>query len=242
MPVMATDIVSGESLIAAMHTKYSGKWYETLTFVQKTSEFNADGTSDVSTWYEAMRVPGKLRIDFEPIEKGGGMIFADGRMYSFRDGKPSGRRPFVHPLLVLGFDVYRQPVETTLAQLKGLNIDMSHVHQEKWQGKSVFVVGAKQGDLMSPQIWVDKKNLVFVRLFEATGKDKKSIHETQFKYQKIKTGGWIAAEVQFFVDGKRTMTEEYTDIQTGITLNPDLWNPEKWMTADRKYYLLRNKN
>lgn len=37
--------------------------------------------------------------------------------------------------------------------------------------------------------------------------------ETQFnKYQKIKTGGWIASEVQFIVDGKRTMLEEYSDI------------------------------
>lgn len=240
VPVMASDIVSGESLIAAMHAKYGGKWYDTLTFVQKTTEYKPDGTSTVSIWYEAMQVPGKLRIDFDPIDKGGGMIFADGRMYSFRDGKAAGRRPFVHPLLVLGFDIYRQPIETTLAQLKALNVDMSIVHQEKWQGKMVYVVGAKQGDLASPQFWVEKDNLLFVRLFEVTGKDKKSIHETQFnKYQKLKTGGWIAPEVKFFVDGKPTMLEEYTDIQTGVSLDPDLWNPEKWMTVDRKYYLMK---
>jgi hypothetical protein len=243
MPVMAADITSGESLIAAMRAKYDGKWYETLTFVQKTTEYKADGSSTVSTWYEAMKIPGKLRIDFDPLEKGGGILFSEGRMYSFRDGKPAGRRPFVHPLLVLGFDVYRQSVETTLAQLKSLNVDMSVVHEEKWQGKTAYVIGAKQGDLNSPQIWIDKKDLVFVRLFEVVGQDKKSIHETQFnKYQKIKTGGWIAPEVQFFVDGKRTMLEEYTDIQTGISLNADLWNAEKWMTVDRTYYRASKSN
>lgn len=237
VPAYAADIRSGQELVTAMHKKYAGKWYKTLTFVQKTTNYKPDGTSESSTWYEAMSVPGKLRIDITPLEKGNGIIFADNKVYSFRDGKLAGSRPFVHPLLVLGFDVYMQPVETTLAQLKDMNIDMSVVHQEKWQGKTVYVVGAKEGDQSVPQFWVDKDGLYFVRLFELAGKDKKSVHETQFnKYQKAKGGGWVSAEVQFFVDGKRATTEEYSDIQTDTVLQPDLWEPEKWLTADRNYY------
>ncbi|MEP6847744.1 MAG: hypothetical protein ABI999_02730, partial [Acidobacteriota bacterium] len=193
------------------------------------------GTSEASTWYEAMSVPGKLRIDFTPLEKANGIIFADNKVYSFRDGKLAGSRPFVHPLLVLGFDVYMQPVETTLAQLKDMNIDMSVVHQENWQGKTVYVVGAKQGDLTVPQFWVTKDNLLFVRLFELAGKEKKSIHETQFNnYQKAKKG-WVSAEVKFFVDGKIATMEEYTKIQTDMALSPELWESEKWTTVDKSY-------
>jgi len=237
LPIMASDITSGQDLISAMRKKYDGKWYKTLTFVQTTTNYKPDGTSEATTWYEAMSVPGKLRIDITPLEKGNGIIFADNKVYSFRDGKLATSRPFVHPLLVLGFDVYMQPVETTLSQLKDMNIDMSIVHQEKWQGKTVYVVGAKQGDLTTPQFWVDKDNLYFVRLFELGGKDKKSIRETQFnKYLKVKGGGWVSAEVQFFADGKRVTTEEYTDIQTGMPLQSDLWDPEKWLTADKTYY------
>jgi hypothetical protein len=104
-------------------------------------------------------------------------------------------------------------------------------------GKTVVVVGAKQGDLATPQFWIDKKNLYFVRLFQLAGKDKKSVQETQFnKYQRAKGGGWVSAEVQFFVDGKKATTEEYTNIQTGKTLSPDLWDPDKWTSADRSYY------
>lgn len=187
-----------------------------------------------------MNAPGKLRIDIAPLEKGNGALVADGMIYSFRDGKLAGSRAFVHPLLVLGFDVYVQPVEKTVGQLKGLNIDLSVIHEEKWLGKNVYVVGAKQGDLRSPQFWIDRKNLYFVRLFELAGKDKTSVHETQFnKYQKIKTGGWVSAEVKFFVDGKLNTSEEYTDIQAGITLDSNLWNPEKWMTVERDYFKKR---
>jgi hypothetical protein len=239
VPALAADIKNGEDLIAAMHKRYAGKWYKTLTFVQKTTNYKPDGTSTVATWYEAMSLPGSLRIDIDPAEKGNGILFTGGKVHSFRDGKLAGGRPFVHPLMVLGFDVYGQPVAATIEQVKGIGIDLSTMHEEKWQGRDVYVVGAKQGDLSVPQVWVDKKNLYFVRLIELVGKDKKNVQEVQFnKYQKVK-GGWVAPEVIFNVDGKRTVLEEYTDIQADVELSADLWNPEKWMDVDRNYYKIR---
>jgi len=236
MPAFAAEIKSGDDLIAAMYKKYAGKWYKTLTFVQKTITHKPDGTSTSETWYEAMTVPGKLRIDFADSKTGDGILFADGKIYSFRDGKPGAGRPFVHPLMVLGFDVYGQPAETTVAQVKGLGIDLSVIHEEKWMGKDVYVVGAKQGDLNTPQFWVDKKDLVFVRLLQLGGREKKTVQETQFNnYVKAK-GGWVSAEVKFFTDGKLTTTEEYSDIQAGMPLDADLWNPDKWMTVDKTYF------
>jgi outer membrane lipoprotein-sorting protein len=237
VPSFAADYKTGEELLAAMKKKYEGKWYKTLTFEQKTVNYKPDGTSESHIWYEALTVPGKLRIDIAPLEKGDGIIFADGKIYQFRDGKLAGSRDFVHPLLVLGFDVYGQPVETTAAQLKGLGIDLSVVHEEPWQDSTAVVVGAKQGDLATAQFWVDKKNLVFTRLFQTAGRDKKSVQETQFNgYQKVKRGGWVSAEVKFYVDGKLTTSEEYTKIKTNTNLSPDLWNPEKWTTVDKTYF------
>lgn len=239
MPAFAADIKTGDDVIAAMYKKYEGKWYKTLTFVQKTITHKPDGTSTSETWYEAMTVPGKLRIDFADSKTGDGILFADGKIVSFREGKAGAARPFVHPLMVLGFDVYGQPIATTIEQVKGLGIDLSVVHEEKWMGKDVYVVGAKQGDVNTPQFWVDKKDLVFVRLIQLGGREKKNVQETQFnKYVKAK-GGWVSAEVKFFTDGKPTTTEEYTDIQAGMPLSSDLWNPEKWFTVDKTYYKLK---
>ena len=239
VPAFAADIKNGNDLIAAMYKKYAGKWYKTLTFVQKTTNYKPDGTSTAETWYEAMSLPGSLRIDIVPLDKGNGILFAGGKVHSFRDGKLAGARPFVHPLMVLGFDVYGQPVATTVEQVKGIGIDLSVIHEEKWQGRDVYVVGAKKSDLTTPQVWVDKKNLYFVRLIQLTGKDKKNVQETQFnKYVKA-TGGWVAPEVIFNVDGKRVTLEEYTDIQADVDLSADLWNPEKWMSVDKSYYKLK---
>lgn len=116
-----------------------------------------------------------------------------------------------------------------------MGIDLSVIHTEKWQGQDVYVVGAKQGDLTTPQFWVTKKSLLFVRLFQSGGKDKKSIQETQFNKYEKSGGGWVAAEVKFFVDGKIATTEDYSEIKTGMKLDAELWDPQKWATVDRKY-------
>ena len=144
LAIVAGTPKSGDELIAAMHKKYDGKWYRTLTFVQKTTSYKADGTTGIETWYEAMSVPGKLRIDIAPEEKGNGMIFADGQIQSFRDGKLVGGRKLVHPLMVLGFDVYGQPVATTVEQVKSLGIDLSIIRQDKWQAAMFISSGQRR--------------------------------------------------------------------------------------------------
>lgn len=241
MPLFAVDIKNGEDLISAMHKKYDGKWYKTLTFVQKTIHYKDDGTSTSEMWTEAMSVPGKLRIDFLESKTGDGILFTDGQIYSWREGKPVAGRPFVHPLLILGFDIYNQPVAKTIEQTRDMGIDLSVIREEKWMGRKVYVLGAKIGDLKTPQVWVDKKDLYFVRLFQLGGRDKKVVQETQFNKYVRSGGGWVAAEVQFLSDGKRTTTEEYREIRSDLTLESSLWDPEKWATVDRTYYLSADK-
>ena len=235
--VSAAKITNAEQLVSAMHKKYAGKWYKTLVFAQKTTQFKPDGTVQNGIWYEALSMPGKLRVDFDPLESGSGTIYADGISSTFKDGKLVDSRPVNHALLILGFDVYFQPVATTLDQLKRMKMDLSVLREDVWQGRSVYVVGAKQGDLRSPQFWIDKKNLYFVRLVQPVGREGASIQEVEFnKYEKVKGGGWIAPEVVFILNGKRVFLEEYYGIRTNIPLDDNLFDPQQWMTVDRNYF------
>jgi hypothetical protein len=225
----AGKVTTSEDLIKEMQKKHAKSWYKTLTFVQKTTEFHEDGTQKVSTWYEAFSAPGKLRIDFDPIKDGNGILFSNFTLYSFKDGKQAATRPFVHPLLLLGFDVYFLPVEEIMTKLKDMKFDLSVIREDVWQGQPVYVVGAKAGDLHSKQFWIDKKNLYFVRLIEPGGKDGSRTQETQFnKYVHVKGGGWCAAEVIFNVDGKPVVTEEYSEIRGGVPLDEKLFDPQHW--------------
>lgn len=225
-------IETTEDLLRAMQKKYAKSWYKNVTFVQKTTEYNPDGTSKTSIWYEALAMPGRLRIDFTPVRDGNGILFANDTIYSFKDGKLEKSQPFMHPLLILGFDVYAAPVQETMAKLTKLKFDLSIIREDTWQGKPVYVVGARAGDLHSAQFWIDKERLYFVRMLKPGGRDGKQTQETQFnQYQKVKGGGWIAVEVVFMVDGKRAVLEEYSEIRGNVALDEKLFDPQYWTTA-----------
>lgn len=230
--VYAGKVKTAEDVIRAMHDRYAGKWYRTLTFVQKSTDIKPDGTTSVSIWYEALSLPGRLRIDFDPMNDGNGILFANDMQYSFKGGKMVKSQERIHPLMVLGFDVYGQPVDVTLDKLRKLKFDLTVMHEDQWQGRPVYVVGAARGDLRSHQFWIDKKELYFVRLIAPGGKDDAEVHETQFnKYQLIKTGGWVSPEVVFLIDGKRAFLEEYSDIRAGGTLDDALFDTAQWTKA-----------
>jgi outer membrane lipoprotein-sorting protein len=235
VPVTSHAKISNTNeLIAAMQKKYGNSWYKTATFVQQTTNFQPDGTSKVETWYEAMSVPGSLRIDFTPVSAGNGILFTDRKIFVFKDAKVDNTRPFDHPLLILGFDIYRLPASEVMAKLQALKFDLSQFREDTWQGRPVYVVGAKMGDLHSPQFWIDQENLYFVRMLRPASKDATQTQETQFnKYQKL-GGGWIAAEVIFMVDGKVVTTEEYSDIRGDVKLDPKLFDPQFWTTVHWK--------
>jgi outer membrane lipoprotein-sorting protein len=227
-------ISNTNELISAMQKKYGQSWYKTATFVQETTNVQPDGTSKVETWYEAMSLPGSLRIDFTPTTAGNGILFTDGKIFVFKDGKVETTRAFDHPLLILGFDIYRSPASDVTTKLQALKFDLSQFREDTWQGKPVYVVGAKAGDQRSPQFWIDQKNLYFVRMLRPAGKDGSQTQETQFnKYQKL-GGGWMAPEVIFMVDGKVVTTEKYSDIRGDVTLNPKLFDPQFWTTVHWK--------
>jgi len=237
LPMLTTSpakISNTNELIAAMQNKYGKSWYKTATFVQQTTNFQPDGTSKVETWYEAMSVPGSLRIDFTPTSAGNGILFTDGKIFVFKDGKVDTTRPFEHPLLILGFDIYRSPASEVTAKLQALKFDLSQFREDTWQGRAVYVVGAKAGDLHSPQFWIDQENLYFVRMLSPGGKDGKETQESQFnKYHKL-GGGWMAPEVIFMVDGKVVTTEKYSEIRGDVTLDPKLFDPQSWTTVHWK--------
>jgi len=229
----AAKITTTEQLIQAMQSKYAKSWYRTATFVQKTTTFQDDGTKKVETWYEAMSLPGSLRIDFTPTKDGNGVLFTNNQIYVFKDGKIDSR-PFVHPLMVLGFDIYGMSRADVIEKLKGLKFDLSIFREDTWQGRPVYVVGAKQGDLHSQQFWIDQQNLYFVRLIRPAGKDGAQTQETQFnKYQKL-GGGWMSPEVIFMEDGKVKTTEEYSDLRANVTLPDKLFDPESFATVHWK--------
>jgi len=227
------DIQSPRQLIEAMHARYDGNWYSTLTFKQETIQYRGpDGAADTSLWYEAMSLPGKLRIDIAPIENGNGLLFADDRRYVFRGDTLLFERDEVHPLMLLGFDVYAQEPSVTLAKLDSLGVDLTVIHEGEWEGRPVYVVGAQTDDTRSRQFWIDREHLYLVRMIQPDGPGGQSLVEIRFSDYVSVGGGWVGRVVEFFVDGRIALLEVYSDVEAGRELSPELFDPSTWATAE----------
>ena len=226
IPLAAIDPPKdGAELIGQMRERYAGKWYRTLTFVQKTTL--ADGK--VETWYEAAELPGKLRIDIAPLDGKNTLLFRNDSLYRFEAGKLAESKAMVHPLMVLGFDVYAQPVDKTIQQLQTLGFDLTRLHQATWQGRPAYVVGAAAGDTITRQFWIDKERLYFVRMVEPGKQNPSARVETQFNKYIPMGQGWLETEVRFLVDGETKMLEEYTEPKAGVTLDAAIFETGRWV-------------
>ena len=134
-------------------------------------------------------------------------------------------------LLVPGFDVYRQDPETTINVVKGEGYDLSKLREDSWEEKPAYVVGADRGDLKSKQFWVAKDTLLFVREIEPARDNPSKLDDIRFIHYQPLAGAWIAAGVEVYSDGKKVFSEDYSDIQANVKLEPAVFDPEKFSTT-----------
>lgn len=219
---------TGASVVAAMRARYAGKWYNSLTFRQKTARLLANGQWDIQTWYEALRLPGRLRIDFDPVSAGNGVLYARDSTFVASNGRIIRSTPGINDLLLLGFDVYANPPARTEALLRKQGFDLSRVHESTFEGRPMIVVGSLRGDQHRKQFWVDAERLYFVRLLEPDPRDSNKTQDIRFLNYERRDDAWIAPRVEVHSDGKLVFYEDYADIRTNVPLDESIFDPTPW--------------
>jgi hypothetical protein len=217
---------SGEAIVRRMHDRYAGKWYRTMTFVRTLHKPNP--SDSVRTYFDTIRLPGYLRIDGGPGDPNG-LLFTAESTYTIHDGAVAVGTASPNRFFLLRFDVYVDPVEKTLATLRGRGFDLTKGYD--WvssEGRDVYVVGAGPMDDRSKQFWIDKERLVVVRQI-----DDLSGHKLELRYQNFRpiANGWIPTQVEWLEDDHHVMFERYDDIKANVPLDSALFDPAHWLTA-----------
>jgi hypothetical protein len=227
-PLQAPAPQTGTDVLRAMHDRYAGKWFKTLTFQQATTVTKPDGSRTTTTWYEAVLAPRLLRIDIGEPSAGNGMLYSPDSLIVVRAGKIVRSLADGNPFLPFVVGVYAQPLETTIAQLAPWKFDMSRVSRGTFEGKPVTIVGADSAGDSKPQFWVDDERLVLVRMIVPLGPATYDIRLHNY----VQVGNsWLATRVVMLNGGKEVQTEDYTNWQVNQPLSTDLFDPGKWTTA-----------
>jgi hypothetical protein len=228
-----SEPADGRVLLARMHDRYAGRWFQTLTFVQKTTQYRPDGTSQQSTWYEAQRGP-RLRIDVGDPSAGNGALYTADSLYVVRAGKVVRTRAEGNPFLPLIVGVYIQPLDTTIAQIAPYKVDLRRIHQRDFEGKATYVVGsASPSDTTSPQFWVEKDRLIVTRfLFPLIPTPDNRVQDVRLENNVPAGEGWLATRVRMLDQGKPMQTEEYSDWRVNVPLPETFFQAEHWTEGE----------
>jgi hypothetical protein len=219
-------ITDAESLVRAMHDRYADTWYATLSFTQTTTRVLPNDSVTVEEWREWSAIPGRLRIEMGPREAGRTVIYARDSVFVLNRGQPTRRIERWNDLMTLGFDVYRQPVDLTIQQLRRAGFDLSKFHADSLDGVPVYVVGADRGDAAAKQFAIEADRLLFMRLVDPVPNQPGKAQHVWFRAYQPLGQAWIAPEVEVLVDGRRVFHETYADIRIGEPLDDALFDPD----------------
>ncbi len=214
-------VTTGSDVIRAMHARYQGKWYRTLSFVQRA--IYPDGRPE-EEWWEAALIPGRLRIDIVPVDSGRTIIYRGDSNYVFTKGKLAQAVAQRNILAILGFDVYGQPPDRTIELVKGEGFDLSKVREDQWAGKAAYVVGAPDREF-----WIEKDRLLFLKVVEP-GQGGATTEISFNKYLRL-GNGWIGTEVIFLRNGKEFFREVYRDWKINPAVTDELFQTTAWKRA-----------
>lgn len=228
-PPAAAKITSTSALVRAMHDRYDGKFFKTKMFLQNNTAFTTTGEEQKSQWYEHLEAPGKLRIAFLPASQKSGLVQVDDRVASFDNGIRVDFRPSVNPLLLLTVDVYAAPPSTIMKGLDSLDVDTDILRTDEWEGRPVYVVGAKEGDTTSSQAWVDRDRLHLLRFIQRDRRGERTIvSDIRVRNYREIEGFDIPTEFIVLRNGRTVWREQRADIRINAPLPPDVFDQALW--------------
>jgi outer membrane lipoprotein-sorting protein len=202
---------TGVDILKALHKNYYKGPCSCYTFSQKNTHYHNDSITGHSEWHEAVKFPDKFRIDFGDKKAGNYVVFRNDSVFNYRGGKFLKSRVDSNTLLLILGGMFYRDFDNVVARLKNAGYNLDAISSNTWQEKDVYVLGAKENDMSSNQIWVDKNNWRVVRIIEKMN-DKETM-DMRFESHQGWCKGYVENKVSFRRNGKLEQVEEYYDIK-----------------------------
>lgn len=202
---------TGVGLLTHMYVKYKDGPCKCYTFSQKNTHYKGDSISGHSVWHEAVEFPDKFRIDFGEKTAGNGIVFKNDSAYTYKAGRLVKQRRDENTLLLLLGGMYYRSFEDALLRIEKAGYNTQILSGTQWKNEPVYVIGARNNDTLSNQIWVSEATLRVVRIIEKLNATDRM--DMRFEAHQDWCKGYVETKVSFRRNGRLEQVEEYYDIK-----------------------------
>ncbi|MDD3740083.1 MAG: hypothetical protein PHH30_02475 [Bacteroidales bacterium] len=207
----SNKINTTELLMEAISEKYYGKWFKQIKFSQTTNFYKNDSIVKTERWIEEYNFPSQLIIKVNHENSSDGHLYRNDSVYIFENNEIKYQSKATHDLVILSMDIYNMKKDEIMQRLSGLDYDLSKFHEDTYNSRKIYVVGADKGDYKSNQLWFDAENLCFIKLTKNTDIGLQEIFLNN--YISIDGQGFIEQEVVFIINGEVQIVEKYYNIE-----------------------------
>jgi hypothetical protein len=113
--------------------------------------------------------------------------------------------------------------------LDSLGVNTAIVRTDEWEGRPVYVIGAKAGDTTSNQVWIDGEHLRLARFIQRAGRGERTmISEIRVRNYREIDGYQIPTEILTLRNGRPVWREQRTDIRVNAELPANVFDQALW--------------
>jgi hypothetical protein len=218
----------GVQYLKALYTKNHHHWYHTMTFVQTTENYRNDSLIRKATWYEAVKLPNDLRIDFDTPSKGNFVLYKRDSVYRFQNNSLRNVNADTNPFLFFIGGMYYMPFDSVLQYLDTKGYDVKKGYQTVVDGAPAYVIGRDNESDTTNAFWIDTKDQRIVRIAE---RNRGQMLDAHLLNHKQLPKGSTETKVDIYINGKLVQVESYDQVKPDVPLDDALFNPSTAGTA-----------
>lgn len=209
---------SAKDLILLMQLKSDLYGFNSLKFSQY---YDVPG-KPLTIWQEYYEAAGKLRITFDSLSSGNGMLFRNDSLYYYQNDSLIMARLQVHDLLLLAYDVYNISPFEVFGKLKLMNYDLNYVRDSVFDGKKVYIGGKAVNTRDNAYFIIDCDSLLLRKIYR-NHQGRETV--VLLRDYKIFDGKPIATAISFYRNGKLEAEERYFDIEMQARIPKQIFDP-----------------
>ncbi|MGZ3845992.1 MAG: hypothetical protein ACXVBJ_12970 [Flavisolibacter sp.] len=218
----------GVQYLNALYAKNHNHWYRTMTFVQTTENYRNDSLIRKATWYEAVKLPNDLRIDFDTPSKGNFVLYKKDSVYRFQNNSLRTVNADTNPFLFFIGGMYYLPFDSVLQYMAAKGYDVNKGYETQLDGSNVYVIGRSNETDTTNAVWIDTKNQRIARIAE---RNRGQLLDAHLLNHKQLPKGSTETKVDIYINGKLVQVESYDQIKPDVPLDDALFNPSTAATA-----------